>query len=228
MLINKKSQFSNLLVSSTTIDGNLSNFTGAGLSILGGTVSLIGVNITNNYAYGTKKTYGGGIYARNTTLSIKNSLFSNNSADFGGSMYSFYSNVTITFSEFTKSIASQLGGAIFSGNGLLIANQSTVSASSATYGGSAIFVSIGSATLNYLTLSNLNDLNGGLGLLNADVTLNQNTFQNVKGVSIYCTASTITPTNVFQYNHFQNNSGENFVCLSCTPCFGNINTTKTY
>jgi CSLREA domain-containing protein len=122
-----------------TIDG-----TGQAVTISGNNlVSVAGVQsiaslTLNNLTLANGKTgiYGGAI-ENYGTLTITNSIFSNNSnsAYDGGGIYNFRGTVTITNSTFSGNTAAHGGGGIYSLNGIVTIIDSTFSSNTAANGG---------------------------------------------------------------------------------------------
>ena len=77
----------------------------------GGDFSLIGVKVANAQ---TRETSGGGLLARNATVTLDRCVFDNNlSIGVGGAVYARDTSLSIVNSAFTNNGANEMGGAIF-------------------------------------------------------------------------------------------------------------------
>ena len=128
--------------------------------------------------HGTLFNTGGGI-ANVGTLTLANSLVSNNSTDFGGGI-SNSGTLVLNNSTVSGNSAGIFGGGILN-SGTLTINSSTISGNTSTqFGGGGIANSGGILTLNNSTVSGNSTNDSGGGLLNAGgptgtITLNYTT-----------------------------------------------------
>ncbi len=115
-----------VLINNTLFDKCSSEFGGALLQ-LGGKLSILYSNFTNN-----KATYSGGaIYTSNSTFYAGTCIFKNNTLDYkdmsfanGGAMYLDYGSQEIEYCDFIDNVAFE-GGAIYSFDSLITAINST-------------------------------------------------------------------------------------------------------
>lgn len=75
-------------------------------------VSVKGVNFLNGAVDGLAEPYGAAIRVYHGTLSVVDSTFSGNTAEWGGAIYSEPGHVTISGSHFTNNSATDSGGAV--------------------------------------------------------------------------------------------------------------------
>lgn len=75
-------------------------------------VSVKGVNFLNGAVDGLAEPYGAAIRIYDGTLSVVDSTFSGNTAEWGGAIYSEPGHVTISGSHFTNNSATDAGGAV--------------------------------------------------------------------------------------------------------------------
>ena len=188
-----------------TLDGvtiaNGSSTDGAGMMLLGGTVTVTNSTFSGNTATGN----GGAIYSSsNTDLTVSSSTFSNNTAGSGGAIrITDTSTATVSSSTFSANSASN-GGALypnssnpmmvinstFTGNtavngGGAISNHGTAIVSGSTftnntasgYGGGAIYVSGSKTTVSDTTISgNSAVFGGGIGVTSGQLIVSGSTF----------------------------------------------------
>ena len=131
-------------------------------------LTFINCVFTNNSASarntGTNDGDGGAIYNNGTSLTIINSNFNNNSAEFGGAICNNGSNFRIINSTFNNNNAEADGGAIYNdGNGFTIIN-STFNNNNAD-GGGAIFNNGNNVTISNSNFNN-NDAESGGAIYN--------------------------------------------------------------
>jgi predicted outer membrane repeat protein len=136
----------------STVDAN---GTGRVFHIRNAAVSFIDLTIsggsTSHRTDGPSARKGGGIYASDSTLSLRNSTVSDNSADDGGGIYTNNSTVTLSNSTISGNSAGSKGGAINIGDFSTVSlSNSTVSGNSAGNSGGAIYI----GSYSTLSLSN--------------------------------------------------------------------------
>lgn len=127
------------LASKITISGDTDNDGAGNLGVFYSdhtTVTINSLIITKGVSY-----YGAGIYNDGGTLTVKNSIFSNNTGigngDYasGGAIRSTVGTLTITDSTFFNNSATYRGGAIHSASGILLVKSSSFSGNNASEGG---------------------------------------------------------------------------------------------
>ncbi len=153
----------------TVTNGNTSNFIGGGIFNDGGTLTLTNSIVSNNTARS-----GGGIFNNAGTLTLTNSTVSNNYAsEFGGGgIGNTNGTLTLTGSTVSGNSAEGFGGGIAIQSGTLTLINSTVNGNSAQ-GGGGIVNSEGTATLTNSTVSgNTSELGGGIFTLDSFGTVN--------------------------------------------------------
>ncbi|MEZ0298086.1 MAG: choice-of-anchor Q domain-containing protein, partial [Candidatus Methylacidiphilales bacterium] len=121
-------------LSNAKVYNNESTTTGGGILILsGGNHVFRNVEISANRAAGSN---GGGMYVQRGTLTITDSLFSNNSAGSGAGLYLWDPAATVSNSTFRLNVATANGGGItMQNNGTLRISGSTFSQNDAANGG---------------------------------------------------------------------------------------------
>ena len=137
-----------LIVSNSTFSNNSARDGGGGICNLG-TLTVNNSAFSGNTVGGGARD-GGGIY-NSGTLTVSNSTFSNNSARFGGAIYSVGTSIarttlTVNSSTFLGNRAVNspdspmgYGGGIYNAEGTLTVSNSTFSGNSADDGGGGIF-----------------------------------------------------------------------------------------
>ena len=175
----------------------------------GASLALDGFTLQNGNAEN-----GGAIFNnRNGTLTISNSTFTGNSANFDGGAIFNDRNGTLTISDstFTDNSADDAGGAIYGTGGTLTISDSTFTDNSAEVGG-AIRNAVGRQTINNSTFTNnsadfggaiFNDINGALTI--SDSTFTNNSADS--GGAIFNGGATTSSEDT----HYENNT-----------CFGDI------
>jgi hypothetical protein len=137
---------------------------------------IISVNVTLDsliIANGSTGDDGGGIFNDRGVLTVMNSTFSGNGADWGGgAIYNYQGTLTVTNSAFSGNSARDggRGGGIYNSGGMLMVTNSTFSGNSATSEGGGIYNSGGTATVTNSTFSDNSAVSGG-GIYNDDGTL---------------------------------------------------------
>ena len=157
---------------------------------------------------------GGAITVANSTLTIKDSLLTNNIADrFGGAIFAGNSTVTINNAEgcAIEGNAAKNGGAIYNSTGTVDVVAGSIKSNSATSSGGAIF-STGALTISGAFEGNESGENGGAIYAKGDVTVTAGTFaENVaakSGGALYAISGTLAVTNsAFTSNTAQTSGG---------------------
>ena len=177
------SQGGTVTVSTSTLSHNNASFTGGGVYNADGIVTVSNSTFSYNSGDPLMSSYAGGIYNIGT-LTISDSIFSNNSAEAsGGGIFHADGTLTITNSIFSGNSASP-GGGIINNATLIIAN-STFSGNSADSGG-AIYNNgtRGILTVTESTFSGNSAQDGG-GIFNyGTLTVTNSTFSG-NGTSSY-------------------------------------------
>jgi CSLREA domain-containing protein len=139
-----------------------------------------GLTITD----GSVTSPGGGIYARNSTLTIRNSIVNTNSGFDGGGISIFQSTSEITNSTVRDNLATQsYGGGVFFGQSTATITNSTISWNSAPNEGGGVYVSwlsqvsITGSTININNSSSFLSLGGGISN-DGQVTITSSTISN--------------------------------------------------
>jgi hypothetical protein len=145
----------------STLSSNLAADDGGGLFNLAGTVSINHSTLTGNGA-----DNGGGVHNNSGSLTIANSSVIENNAQFGAGING-YGDITITRSLLTGNTASGSGGAAFFLTGAIAVLNSTISANMASSLGGGVYNG-GSLTLANSTLAN-NASGSSAGLHNTSV-----------------------------------------------------------
>jgi len=197
------------LASQITISGDADNNGTGDVRVFyvtaGVTATLNGLMITKGYTSGN----GGGIY-NSGTLTVTNSAFSGNNADWGGGIAN-YSALTVTNSTFSGNTASWAGG-IYNEDTLTVTN-STFSDNSASYGdGGGIMNNGGTLTVTNSNFSgNFASSGFGGGVYNGGtLTITNSTFSGNSapwyGGGVY-NGGTLTITNSTFSANSANSSG---------------------
>ncbi len=159
----------------TVIESTVSNNTA--LTRSGGGISNTGVlNIIDSNVTGNSAATAGGAIANNSTgvVTVTNStLTANTAVRFGGAIANS-GTVTINESVVSDNTATSLGGGIFNDSGNLIVNDSTLSGNTAQFGGAIHTQFFGTATINDSTISGNTATTGGGAIVNADSVLEVN------------------------------------------------------
>ncbi len=101
------------------------------------------IPITGKYVYDVVSDSYGAVYLDGVNASICLSIFSNNSAKYGGAIYACNSNLTLVTNVFSSNVANGYGGAIYSSNSKIISSVNSFLNNTAVNGG-AIYVGGGS------------------------------------------------------------------------------------
>ena len=150
----------------------------------------------------------GGIHNQDGGLSILNSTFTGNDAEFGGAIKSSGSAL-IFHSQFTDNTATQNGGAIANG-GTLKVSESTFSGNAAGINGGGIFNNGGFELAGSTFVNNSAVLFGGGVYASIELQMTNNTFHNnsaVQGGGIYFDSFTGLITSTFTSNTIAGNTG---------------------
>ncbi|WP_333658702.1 carboxypeptidase regulatory-like domain-containing protein [Methanobrevibacter sp.] len=186
---------------------------GGAIYIRDGTTTIDNCYFDNNVANGYS-TYGGAIYQGGGDLILRNSHFINNNAEYGSAVsingYS-YSTLNISNCIFEYNIASEEGGAIYSGSGKTNIDNSTFRLNKAKNGG-AIYSYGSTATLNIknskFDSNNATSTGGALVVRNSNIILNNNNMINCSAITgnyIYYNSGKIGVTNVSFLNNISVN-----------------------
>ena len=127
----------------------------------GGNLTVINTTFTN---CSSMNDAGGAIYSRNTDLYVYNSSFENCSATFGGAIAQLESTITVENSNFTNNTAQYEGGAIFDIYAKMETKYSRFDKNSAI-NGAAIFVDFGATVRiigNNFTKNNASGIGGAV------------------------------------------------------------------
>ncbi len=110
--------------------------------------------ITGGSAYGTSwsENAGGGIYCRQSSLTIENNVITDNSADWGGGIHCCQCSPTIQKNKIDRNSAEDSGGAIYCFESSPAIISSSVSGNWARYGG-GVFCYTSSPTIESSTLT---------------------------------------------------------------------------
>jgi hypothetical protein len=133
--------------------------------VLGGGIQNAGtLTVSNSTFSGNNADFSGGIHNAGT-LTVSNSTFSGNSADGGGGIFNNgVGTLTVSTSTFSGNSAGNSGGGIFNNGGTLTVSTSTFSGNSAGNSGGGIFNNGGTLTVSASTFSgNSTNINGGGG-----------------------------------------------------------------
>ncbi len=155
---------------------------GGGIYNNGGTLTLNGVDVLNNYA----TIYGGGISSYGT-LTLTDSRVSGNQAVYGGGGIftgSVNAYTTIIRSQLTNNnVTGGLGGAIYNGGITLTMSDSTISGNFASEDGGGIYNGLDPVTISGSTITNNTAGDDGGAIINygtlsiSDTTITGNTAQ---------------------------------------------------
>jgi predicted outer membrane repeat protein len=155
--------FVTLSIENSAIAKNLAVANGGGVYIYGGYPS----SVANTLITGNKASYGGGIYARNATLSIDRSTISKNTSQLGGGVGLYKGEVEVSDSTITGNKAGAgPGGGVASNESALHIDQSTISKNSAFNGG-GVQNADGTFTLSNSTVTANKATNRGGGVDNS-------------------------------------------------------------
>ncbi|MBI2303897.1 MAG: right-handed parallel beta-helix repeat-containing protein, partial [Chloroflexi bacterium] len=144
----------------------------------------VNLKIANNTIFGNTATFGGGIYAYNSTVTITiNTIVSNTtSSGFGGGggINAYYSTATISGNTISGNTAAGAGGGIYANNGTTTITNNTISGNTASHTGGGILSPGGTVTISGNTIvSNTAAGFGGGGGISATnggtVTISGNT-----------------------------------------------------
>lgn len=136
---------------------------GGGVFLAYSSMNIRNTVITNNTA-----TYGGGVRQYSSTMNVENSTISNNEAtDDGGGFYISYGTVTIQKSTIGDNEAADNGGGIYNyGTNLMIQTSTIDNNSTVDYDGGGIYSAGGYIDIRISTLSNNTAGRNGGGIYN--------------------------------------------------------------
>jgi CSLREA domain-containing protein len=222
-----------LTISGLTIsDGN--NSSGSGGGIINPATSTL--NLSDSVvAFNNANTNGGGI-ANAGTLVVNNVTFKGNSADSGGAIYHAGGTMTVTNSVFSNNNhADFAGGAIYMADGNATISDSTFSGNSADFGGAIYNIVQSQTTAGTLTISRstfvgntadnggaiYNALSGDLVLVNSTVSGNTAHIDG-GGISNQDSTATVSFSTLFNNTAQSEASGGNvFIGENGTTTFKN-------
>ncbi len=140
----------NLTLQNLTIADGYTLGVGGGIDNDSGALTVTDSTFSNNSA-----DYGGGIDNDSGALTVTDSTFSNNSADYGGGIYNYNGALTVTDSAFSNNSADEDGGGIENYDTLTVTD-STFSGNSAGAAGSGegLHVDGGAVTLRNTLIAN--------------------------------------------------------------------------
>ncbi len=134
---------------------------GGAININNGSINLINVILSNNYAI-----QGGAIYTDDAGVSLDNTTITANTADSGGGIFQWGGTVSLTDSVVDGNSAIQGGGGVYVLTGAFSATHSTISNNTTPTWGGGVFTDWGGVTLTDSTVSgNFADTLGGGGIL---------------------------------------------------------------
>src|SRR5262245_28941915 len=124
-------------------------------------VTFSGVTIRNGSILSFDER-GGGIGARDGSVTLLNSIVTGNEASTGGGISTENGNVTLRNSRVAGNLgAFSAGGGVYAGHGTVRLDRSILSANHAKYDGGGIFAGSGAVTLTDSTVSGNSGGNGG-------------------------------------------------------------------
>ena len=147
-------------------------------------VVLDGLTITAGNADGPfdtnwEKTFGGGVYAESSHLTITDSTLSGNSAQsYGGGVWSTDGTLTVVNSTISGNVGGGFGGGIYKRRGTLTVDASTISGNSNSRGGGIYVTGDAVATIAGSTISDNSargDKGGGICVFFATLTVTSST-----------------------------------------------------
>ncbi|RAP46964.1 MAG: hypothetical protein BZ136_06900 [Methanosphaera sp. rholeuAM74] len=152
----------------------------------GGVIFNTGTLVVDNSTFDTNEaSYGAGIYGRNSTINVTNSVLNNHyTTNVGGSIYAMRSNITIANTTFTENRAVS-GGAIYNAFGLMNVSDCVFYKNEAhSFYGGAIYNTGTTTTENSIYYANDAHYEGG-AITNTHIfnSINCTFEQNFAGVS---------------------------------------------
>ena len=167
-------------------DGTGNQGKGGGLYNNDSSPTLSNVTFDNNSA-----TQGGGVFNDHTLTgsspTFTNVTFVNNSASYGGGLYNFtHSNPILVNVTFENNHASPRGGAIYNNNSSPSLTNVTVGSNTAPGGGSAIYLDYGSPTIQDSVFWGASMMVGNLGMSDA-ITISDSIVQGDCPAMVDCT-----------------------------------------
>lgn len=167
-------------ISGLTIE-NGKSFGGSGIYILGGTLTLDNVAISNN----STPYYGAGIYNYSATVTLTNCTVSSNSAtEYGGGIYNLVGTVNFNDSTLSNNSTMFYGGGVYNYGGTLNFTNSTVAGNTSSYYAGALWNSgFGTVTATSTTFyGNTGSYGGGIdNSPNSTVTIKNSLLANSTG-----------------------------------------------
>jgi hypothetical protein len=147
--------------------------------------SISGITITGGLAEGSNTdNYGGGMFLYESNPTLTHVTISSNTAGYdGGGMYLWYANPTLTHVTISGNTAGRDGGgmSLFSSSNPTLTHV-TITGNMANYGGGGMLIYESNPTLTHVTISNNSgDSGGGMGLNFSNPTLTHVTISNNSG-----------------------------------------------
>jgi len=172
-----------------------------GYGVLGGAIYAdTSVTVTNSRFTSNDADFGGAIAA--STVAVTNSRFTSNDADFGGAIAA-ETSATVTRSTFTGNTADHDGGAIFADTATV--TDSTFTGNTADVNGGAIYADTSATVTRSTFTGNTADGYGGAIAAFGTATVTDSTFTSNDadfGGAIYAATATVTAST------FTNNSAD--------------------
>ena len=173
----------------TTIDGNDSSrilsFNNAGTSLLS-SVTLTNGNTSNGGGAGIEGTAGGGVFSKDTNLSIELVNFNNNEAEIGGALYQNGGIINLTETTIELNKVTNLGGGLFLENGIANLTDVTIKNNDAPNQGGGLYLQANTTNLNDVTIREnkaINNQGGGIFFNGGEINLNDShLIENSAGV----------------------------------------------
>ena len=152
----------------------------------------------------------GNVHIDNSTINVENTIFRNNTAVFGGSIYALWSTVTVENTTFTNNSARGNGGAVYAMRSTVTVENTTFTSNSAD-GGAAVSADSSTVTVEYTTFTSNSAVDGGAVYADSStVAVDNTTFTSnsaVLGGGAVCAGYGSTVT--VEYTTFTSNSAWN-------------------
>ncbi len=186
----------NMTISGESQTGTVINGTGSNWIFIVNS----GINLTLNNLTITNATEA--IYNSRGTLTVTDTSFTSNTANYGGAIYNYLGSVSVTDTSFTSNTATTYGGAILNDGGSVSVTDSNFTYNTAQQGG-GIFTFYGTVNVSGSNISDntATHYHGG-GIENyfgtvsvSDSVISGNTAQNSGGGGIINDGGTLTITN---------------------------------